>query len=809
MRKIRLTTVLTVIFSLLIAGSVFSQTASQAKKIPLKGQVVVQFEDDIELNTSNKMYKSFNKVSFNLPTFDAILDNHQVFEADAVFPWRTEKPAVNSGLKDLTRYYVLNFPEDVDVNSVIADLMQNSNVRYAEPVYAVKVDAAPDDPQWWQQWALHPDDVPNPNFFNAWDYETGSDSIKFALIDSGVLYKHEDLEGNVWVNPGEDLDGDGEVFDADDMNGIDDDGNGKVDDLIGWDFFSGFSGVTLHPSEDPSPPDNDPLDFNGHGTHVAGIAAACNNNGIGVASGAGGWFGGHRSTRGVQIICCRVGGSASDNGGVSYSGYVNTLNAAQAIDYCSMMGANVMNASWGSSAVSAAAAENAMTNGATFTHAAGNDNANDPDDMDFLTDIISVASVAQPNDIKSSFSNYGNWVDVAAPGSSIYSTYSFSYTPGYASLGGTSMAAPMAASVALLIRSMMPSLTRAEVDSILMATADSAALYGGGNNILYTNQLGSGRIDAEAALAGLANAKFTADVTEGSAPLDVQFTDLSPNSPVAWTWHFGDGDSSIAQNPLHTYTEAGIYDVSLIEDENHPLGPGEEHLKRYIWVTNDTLKIDSVETPISGTAVVPVYLANTSLVKEIQLPIRFTNTLGVTYSHLDVTGTRADYFAQADENAIANGVVSIILRSNTTTSPGSNYLPADTGLVVNLYFNVNATNTGVVTIDTLTFNGKSPYVKSIYGDYWPVNYTPGKINISGCCIGSTGDINGDGNPSPDLSDLLYLVDYMFASPPGSAPVCPEEADMNGDDTSADLVDLLYLVEYMFASPPGPAPVSCF
>ncbi len=795
--KVISTPLLTILFLVVFLSNSFAMNytglnQNQPEPFIIDGIVTIQFEDDIDLEVAHSMQRGTNQVSFNLPSLDNILQKYQVVSAKKVFPMETSKPALNSGMVDLTRYYELSFSKSVNIDQLVAELSLDPNLRMAEPVMGIPVDAAPDDPEWNNQWAMEPVG-PDPNFYTAWDYETGSDSIKFALIDSGILYKHRDLEGNIWVNPGEDLDGDGVVYDPDDFNGIDDDGNGYIDDVVGYDFFSGLGGG-VWPGEDGNTPDNDPADFNGHGTHVAGIAAAMNNNGTDVTGAAGGWFGGHRSLRGVRIICCRVGATGTDG-----RGYINSNNAATAINYAVNMGVNVINASWGGSSVTASAAANATAAGVTFLHAAGNDNTNTPDNLDFASGVLSIASTGPSSDNKSGFSNWGAWIEVSAPGSDILSTYSFSYTPDIATIGGTSMAAPMVAGLALLIRSQMPSLTKEQVDSLIIETADSLSLYTA--NPTFIGNLGSGRIDALAALIDLANAKFTSDVTEGVAPLTVNFSDLSPNSPVGWDWSFGTGDVSTSQNPQYIYNDPGIYDVSLIIDENNPLGPGEEHLNRYVWVRQDSILGDSVDAPFNTQVVIPVYLNNTSLVKEIQYVFSYANSFAVSFNSVSVVGTRAEYFENVTFNAFDGFNKRASLFMQTNTSIGSNYLPIDTGVIFNLHFTVgNNGNTGVMTLDTTTFNGKSSKITSIYGDYFPAGFKPGVINVGGCCLGVRGDFDMSGGI--DISDLVTMTAFMFSG--GAGPTCFEEADIDASG-GIDISDIVLLVAFMFSGGAAPSP----
>ncbi len=752
----------------------------QPKPYIIPGRVTVQFEDDVNLDNTAK---AFGRVSFNLPSFDALLTQFEANGYRKVFPWRTERPKANSGMYDLTRYYVITFPEKYDVQTVVKALSQNPNVRSCEAIWAQPVAATPNDPAWSNQWAMEPPG-PDPDFYDAWDIETGSDGILFGCIDTGVNYRHPDLVGNIWVNPGEDIDGDGVVYDTDDLNGIDDDGNGVVDDLIGYDWVSGES---VWPGEDGTTPDADPNDFAGHGTHVAGIAAAMNNNGTNVTGAAGGWFGGHRSYRGARIMCLRTGWLGTDG-----NGYLDPTSNATAIDYATMMGAKVINASWGggSSSLPAIAAHNAMLAGVTFCHAAGNDNVSTPEDMDNVPGVLSVASTTN-TDGKSDFSNYGYWVDVSAPGSYILSTYSNHYTPTTAYEWGTSMACPMVSGEALLIWSHMPSLTKTQVDSIIVNTTDNIDAI----NPTYAGMLGTGRINAYKALVGLPWAKFTSSGTDGNVPLTVDFTDQSPYSPTSWKWYFGTGDSSDQQNPQYTYTEPGLYDVSLFVDDTSSLGLGEEHLNRYVWARADTCKLDSVEVSPGDKVDIPVYLHNTQLAREITFVFQLKNHGGSIKLDTFLTTPRTDYFESVQKVAsdINNQRFAIRLLTNLTS--GSNYLTPDTGAILTLRINVPSyvTPGTVVELDTLTFNGRTSNIITPLGDYWP-EFTAGKVVVASC---AHGDANCDGDIN--VQDLTTIVAYIFQD--GPAP------DPRGGDVNADgailVTDVTYLVAYLFQD--GPAP----
>ncbi|MBX7151510.1 S8 family serine peptidase [bacterium] len=274
----------------------------------------------------------------------------------------------------------------------------------------------------------------------AWNFQTGK-RIKIGVIDTGIDWNHEDLKENIWINPGEDIDHDGKLT-SNDQNGIDDDGNGFIDDIVGWDFVNN---------------DNQPYDDIGHGTHVAGTIAAVANNGKGVAGIA--WS--------AQLIALKFlgkrGGRVSD--------------AVQAIDYATMMGAKITNNSWGGSGYSRAlydAIEAANHAGCLFMAAAGNDGWDNAVFSQFpanyaLDNIISVAATNR-QDVLAGFSNYGKTiVDLAAPGDEIISTVPNNK---YAKYSGTSMATPLVTGAAALLWSENPQLPHWRIKEILLETAD-------------------------------------------------------------------------------------------------------------------------------------------------------------------------------------------------------------------------------------------------------------------------------------------------------------------------------------------------
>ena len=347
----------------------------------------------------------------------------------------------------------------LSVDEAIMRLKREIGVTYAEPNYVIRIFATPNDPYYSYQYQYDQIDAPA-----AWDMTTGSAVIVVSDIDSGADLDHEDLAGNLWANPGE-IPG----------NGLDDDGNGYVDDVVGWDFHEN---------------DNDPSDVAGmmnpgHGTHTSGLIGAVGNNAIGVTGVC--WN--------VSIMIVRF---------INQMGMGTVYNAAKAINYSVDNGARVINASWGGfpdTETLRGAMEHAADNDVLIAIACGNGSLfgigqdNDeipvfPTNYHYLN-VISVAAT-DASDRKTSFSNFGRAsVDIAAPGQNVPSTLP---DDTYKVFSGTSMSSPIVAGAAALVLSAAPHLTAVEVRHFLLGSADRTADFAG----ITTSQ---GRLNIYRALA--------------------------------------------------------------------------------------------------------------------------------------------------------------------------------------------------------------------------------------------------------------------------------------------------------------------
>lgn len=338
----------------------------------------------------------------------------------------------------------------MSTKDAIALLKSHQAIEYVEPDYQVSIARTPDDPRFDELWGLNNEGQTGGtadadiDAVEAWDISTGSRDVVVGVIDTGIDYSHSDLASNMWVNSSE-IPGDG----------IDNDGNGFIDDV------HGINAIT---------DSGDPMDDEGHGTHVSGTIGASGGNGIGVVG----------VNHEVSLVGCKF---------LDAAGNGSTSDAIKCIDYMvslknSGVNLRVLNNSWGGGGYSQALADAIASSEAAdllFVAAAGNDtidndvNPHYPSNYENAS-VLSVASTDQTDGI-SWFSHYGlTSVDMGAPGSAILST-----TPGesYASYSGTSMATPHVAGAAALVLSINPELSTQELKDLLMNSGDAnAALQG-------------------------------------------------------------------------------------------------------------------------------------------------------------------------------------------------------------------------------------------------------------------------------------------------------------------------------------------
>jgi serine protease len=428
------------------------------------------------------------------------------------------------GCEKLQNTYLLEFYDIQNVEKIISLLEAEEAVEYAEKVPMCYTTYNPNDTYYSTSymWGLF-----KINAAAAWDYSFGSSSITVAVVDNAVDRTHTDLTASIWTNPGE-IPG----------NGIDDDGNGYIDDINGWDAGDN--------DNNPNPP-NSTFD---HGTHVAGTVGATTDNNTGVAS----------IGFGVSIIAVKATKNSAGSNSVT-NGYDGIIYAANA-------GADVINLSWGGSSYSSTGQNvinYAYNQGSIIVAAAGNDNVSTQFYPAAFNNVVCVAST-NSSDQKSSFSNYGSYIDVSAPGTNIAST-----VPGnnYSYMSGTSMASPLVAGLCGLMLSYNPGLSQTDLVNCLTSSCTDIS----SQNPSYTGQLGAGRIDAAAAMACVSGtltnaplADFSANITTVYTGGSVDFTDLSMYNPTSWTWTFSGGSPSTynGQNPpAITYNTPGTYNVSL------------------------------------------------------------------------------------------------------------------------------------------------------------------------------------------------------------------------------------------------------
>lgn len=369
--------------------------------------------------------------------------------------------------------YVLKLGQGSDISKIISGYKKDGQVEFIEPNYIYKMSAIPNDQFYNNQWYL-----PQVNLPQVWDTIKDIPEITIAILDSGVDYDHPDLVNNIWVNTKEILN-----------NGKDDDYNGYIDDVHGWDFVT--------KSSDPSPQFDTNYSEAGmhHGTVVAGIAGASGNNGAGITGAA--WK--------VKIMPLRVLNSLGEG---------NVKAVDDAVKYAIANGADVINMSfvgYDYSSILYNSLKQAYDKGIAIVAASGNTtDGNNGTDLDQIRmypicydvgkqdNIIIGVSATNETDRKADFANYGSdCVDLSAPGVKFFSTqfYDPSKTEFQSLYGGywsgTSLAAPIVSGSIALIKSIKADLTISQLYDVIIENTDDISNL----NPTYGNDLGSGRLN--------------------------------------------------------------------------------------------------------------------------------------------------------------------------------------------------------------------------------------------------------------------------------------------------------------------------
>ena len=571
------------------------------------GQLVVKFKSDDKVGVTDDVRtcleqgRSFTTATADgSPSLDGRVKRHGIFRAASLIHGREglstrlararlrdrAKSAASAKtryraapVEDLVNVYRLDLPSDADLESAMRDLRSDPHVEYVHPNYIAKLAYTPDDPYWassgsWGQPRADQWDMKLMHTDQAWD-ETRGSGVVVAVVDTGVDNTHPDLAGNVWSNPGEIPD-----------NGLDDDGNGYIDDVHGWNFL--FD-------------NNSTGDGVGHGTHVAGTIAAQDNNTLGIAGVA----------PDAQIMPVGVFAFHTDT---------TVFQLSQGVLYAAQNGADVINNSWeacGSDCSSVGVLEDAVriahAAGSVVVFAAGNESndirhlspQNQPESI--------VVTATTPGDTAASFSNFG-LVDVSAPGAGdpldpvvepergILSLRSEgclepwicnpdrNVGDAYVRLSGTSMAAPHVSGAAALILGLHPSYTPEQVRQVLRRTSVDA----NGNG--YDSELGYGRVDtaqiaaeptplealiqlpllvqmSQLAVAGSANGdqfqNYVLEFGEGNAP--TIWTTLANSSSPVHAGTLGNWDASTLADGEYTFRLRAFKNDGTVYDDLHQL----------------------------------------------------------------------------------------------------------------------------------------------------------------------------------------------------------------------------------------------
>ena len=486
-------------------------------------------------------------------------------------------------LNDVRLTSILKVTSTLPPARFIPLINQLSFVDYAEQIPIYQTFYTPNDLH-SNQWNLKKIDAEG-----AWNHNRDASKIVVAVVDDALLLSHPDLSPNLWVNTGEVV------------NGVDDDGNGYVDDINGFDVADWDA--------DPNPPSKATSSVFSHGTHCAGIISARTDNNVGIAS----------IGCNAKLMAVKTAQDNTDG---------RSLQAAyEGVEYAIINHADVISMSWGGGSQSITYQKLfnvAHDAGIVLVAAAGNSNVGSPMFPAGYNHIISVAA-SNGSDLKASFSNYGSTIDVTAPGVNIWSTVCGSSQ--YGNMSGTSMACPLVSGLCALMLANSPGIAPDSVEHCLKSTADDIDAA----NPNYVGKLGAGRINAEQALncvKGILNPGFDISQSTACPGQEVQFfSDLIGAPGVTFQWSFPGGSpaTSTSSSPKVKYVSEGYYGASL---------------KVSNGVRTDELKLDSILLIEIPTAHISGNFDIVSGMTAYPL-IEFTGTIPFSISYTDQKTTKS------------------------------------------------------------------------------------------------------------------------------------------------------------------------
>jgi subtilisin family serine protease len=442
------------------------------------------------------------------------------------------------GNEYLGKIVKVSFSQNVDEANIVSILSNDPEIEYVQKANVYSLDLIPDDSLIAQQWAL--DKI---QAFQAWDITEGSDSVLLGIIDTGIDYNHPDLKNKIYINTGETgLDRQGRDKRN---NSIDDDGNGFIDDYHGWDFTDRVGFPFDSTGGDYLGWDNNPIDEQGHGTFIAGIASAQTNNYVGIAG----------TAPKIKLLNLRA---------FDPSGYGEEDDVAAAILYAVQMKCKVINMSFGDDAFSYVlrdVVQYAYSQNVIMVASAGNSGSDAPHYPSGYSEVICVGNSMEEDYVAGS-SNFGSTLDLVAPGSSILTT---AKNNSYATVSGTSASAPFVSAAAAMILS-INNFRNEEVKQIIKSTTDDIGQTG------WDLKSGAGRLNLFKALTVTAPSiiKFynpVQDFATSGGNISIRASVLSPYfvnyslfvgtglNPTDWT--------SLIENGLYQFSNQEIFNLNI------------------------------------------------------------------------------------------------------------------------------------------------------------------------------------------------------------------------------------------------------